>query len=80
MTELPNDAVSTATNRLTREGATPGEDPREIDAERADLEHVQSEQAERYVRHADQLSEPAEQMGTTSTTEIDADDPLERDA
>lgn len=80
MTELPNDTVSTATNRLTKEDVTPGQDPREIDEERADPEHVAAAQAERYIRHADQLSAPADQMGTSSTTEIDADDPLERNA
>lgn len=79
MTDSSNDPVSTATNRFTREGVTPGEDPREIDAERADPESVAAEQSERYVRHADQLSTPESQMGTSSTTDIEADDPLERD-
>ncbi len=80
MTDLPSDPVSTATDRLTKEGVTPGQDPREIDEERADPEQVAAMQVERPVRHADQLSEPADQMGTSSTTEIDAGDPLEREA
>jgi len=80
MTDLPKDPVTTATDRLTEEGATPGEDPREIDAERSDPVSVAAAQADRHVRHSDQIAQPVSEMGTSSARDIDAGDPLERDA
>lgn len=80
MTEQSKDPVSTATQRLTKEGVTPGEDPREIDEERADPEAVAAAQEGRYVRHADQVAEPANEMGTSSSRDIDENDPLSVDS
>jgi len=80
MTDQPASPVTTATDRLTKEGATPGEDPREIDAERADPASVAAVEDGRPVRHADQVADPATEMGTSSSRDIDAGDPLEHDA
>ncbi len=79
MTDQPQDPASTATDRLTKEGATPGEDPRDIDAERADAEHVEHAQDHRAIRHADQLEDPETEMGTSSSRDIDAPNPLDTD-
>jgi len=80
MTDQPQDPVSTATDRWTKADVTPGEDPREIDEERADPEAVAAAQENRYVRNADQVAEPATEMGTSSTRDIDEDDPLSVDS
>lgn len=59
--------------RWTKEGTTPGEDPREIDREQADPEHAARLRERRQVTHDEQESE-SEMMGTSSTTY----DPTER--
>lgn len=61
------------TNRWTKEGATPGEDPREIDEEQLSPEYVCRLQENRQVTHGEQETEG--EMGTSSTTY----DPTERD-
>lgn len=80
MTDQPRDPVSTATDRWTKADVTPGEDPREIDEERADPQAVAAAQEGRHVRHADQVADPANEMGTSSTRDVDAPDPLARDS
>lgn len=59
-------------NRWIKEGATPGEDPREIDEEQINPEYVRKLQERRHVSHADEATE--DDMGTTSKTS----DPTER--
>jgi hypothetical protein len=54
------------TNRWTKEGGTPGEDPREIDREQVNPEFVRRLQEKRQVTHGDQ--ETDDEMGTSSTT------------
>ncbi|WP_020579526.1 hypothetical protein [Actinopolymorpha alba] len=61
------------TNRWTKEGATPGEDPREIDTEQINPEYVRRLQERRQVTHAEE--ETPGEMGTTATVY----DPTERD-
>lgn len=80
MTDTPTNPVTTATDRLTKEGVTPGEDPRERDAELADPAAVAARETGRPIRHADQIADPAAEMGTSSSRDIDANDPLEHDA
>ncbi|HEY8455047.1 MAG TPA: hypothetical protein VIL34_05605 [Actinopolymorphaceae bacterium] len=63
------------TNRWTKEGVTPGEDPREIDEEQFDPRLVHRVQQYRAVVHAEEATDPAEEMGTTATSH----DPTERD-
>lgn len=60
------DIVTGGTNRWTKEPPTPGEDPREIDRERADSDIAHHEQVHRQITHAEQETGPA--MGTSSTT------------
>ncbi len=62
------------TNRWTKEGATPGEDPREIDREQVNPEYVRRLQERRPVVHPDEESED-EEMGTSSSSH----DPTERE-
>lgn len=59
--------------RWTKEGATPGEDPREIDREQSDPERTARLRERRQVTHVEQETDSAE-MGTSSTTY----DPTER--
>jgi hypothetical protein len=66
MTDPKIDATTGGTNRWTKEPPTPGEDPREIDQERADPDLAHHEQADRQVTHAEQ--ETDSEMGTSSTT------------
>jgi hypothetical protein len=61
------------TNRWTKEGATAGEDPREIDEEQLSPEYIRRLQDHRPVTHGEQ--ETGDAMGTSSTTY----DPTERD-
>ncbi|REF37101.1 hypothetical protein [Thermasporomyces composti] len=72
MTDEPHRDPQT-TNRWTKEGATEGEDPREIDEEQLSPEYVRRLQEHRQVTHAEQETDGA--MGTSSTTY----DPTERD-
>jgi hypothetical protein len=62
-----------ATNRWTKEGATPGEDPREIDREQINPEYVRRLQERRAVTHRDE--ETDDEMGTSATSH----DPTERE-
>ncbi|SDS25770.1 hypothetical protein [Actinopolymorpha singaporensis] len=59
-------------SRWAKEGATPGEDPRDIDEEQINPEYVRRLQERRQVTHAQPEAE--DEMGTSSTT----DDPTER--
>lgn len=61
------------TDRWTKEGATPGEDPREIDEEDTDAEVAEHMHERRQITHAEQETGPA--FGTSSTTY----DPTERE-
>lgn len=66
MTDPRIDAATGGTNRWTKEPPTPGEDPREIDQERADPDVAEHEQAHRQITHVEQ--ETGSEMGTSSTT------------
>lgn len=59
-------------NRWTKEGTTPGEDPREIDEEQADSDQARRLLENRKVTHAEQ--DTGDELGTSSTTY----DPTER--
>ncbi len=59
-------------SRWAKEGATPGEDPRDIDEEQITPEYVRRLQERRHRSHAEQETE--DEMGTSSTT----NDPTER--
>lgn len=52
--------------RWTKEGTTPGEDPREIDREQEDPERAEQLRERRQVTHEEQETES--EMGTSSTT------------
>ena len=64
-----------ATNRWTKEGAEPGEDPREIDREQINPEYVRRLQERRKVTHAEEETESEDEMGTSATS----NDPTERE-
>lgn len=64
-------------SRWTKEDATPGEDPREIDREQSDPERAERLRKRRHVTHAEQETDPEEtggNFGTSTTTH----DPTER--
>lgn len=64
-----------STDRWTKEGATPGEDPREIDAEQINPEYVRRLQERRQVTHSEDETDTEDEMGTSATSH----DPTERE-
>ena len=73
MTDPRIDAMTGGTNRWTKESPAPGEDPREIDREKADPDLADHERLHRQITHIEQ--ETGSEMGTSSTTH----DPTERE-
>ncbi len=60
------------TDRWTKEGATPGEDPREIDLEQQDPERAKFLQEHRHVTNAGQA--PEGRMGTNTDAHDSSED------